>query len=149
MRVRAKTIQRCSATWACRSSRKPKRQPKQLKLFEKGAPGDSIQIDVKVVKVKRDNGSEFPIAVKLAAEAAGIKHRYIKPRRPNGMGKSSVVTASTARRSGAVTNPICHCGRIVTGGLGAAVQPRTILDGAAWPHANGEAAHRATRCRAF
>ena len=32
-------------------------------------------------------GTEFPLAFKLAVEAAGIKHRYIKPRRPQQNGK--------------------------------------------------------------
>jgi len=112
------------------------RKPRQLKLFEKDAPGDSIQVDVKVIKLRRekifqytalddctrfrvlrlyrrlnqhsslhflgeirrtlpfaikklqcDNGSEFPIAFKLAVEEAGIRHRYIKPRRPQQNGK--------------------------------------------------------------
>ena len=113
-----------------------KRRPKQLTLFEKDEPGDSVQVDVKVVKLQRekvfqytaiddctryrvlrlyprqnqstslqfleelrrnlpfpirklqcDNGSEFPLAFKLAVEAAGIRHRYIKPRRPEQNGK--------------------------------------------------------------
>ena len=112
------------------------RKSRQLKLFEKDAPGDSIQVDVKVIKLKRekvfqytalddctrfrvlrlyrrlnqhsslhflgelrrtlpfaikklqcDNGSEFPLAFKLAVEEAGIRHRYIKPRRPQQNGK--------------------------------------------------------------
>jgi len=112
------------------------RRPRQMKLFEKEAPGDSIQVDVKVVKLSRekvfqytaiddctryrvlrlyprlnqqasleflgevrralpfaikklqcDNGSEFPLAFKLAVEAVGIRHRYIKPRRPQQNGK--------------------------------------------------------------
>jgi transposase len=114
----------------------PKRRPRQMTLFEKEAPGDSVQVDVKVVKLKRerifqytalddctrlrvlrlyprqnqhsslhffrelraalpfairklqcDNGSEFPLAFKLAVEAAGIRHKYIKPRRPQQNGK--------------------------------------------------------------
>ena len=40
-----------------------------------------------IKKLQCDNGSEFPIAFKLAVEAAGIKHRYIKPRRPQQNGK--------------------------------------------------------------
>lgn len=112
------------------------RKPRQLMLFEKDAPGDSIQVDVKVIRLKRekvfqytalddctrfrvlrlyprlnqhsslhflgelrrtlpfaikklqcDNGTEFPLAFKLAVEAAGIRHRYIKPRRPQQNGK--------------------------------------------------------------
>ena len=137
IRVNAKTIQRVFCDLGLPVLTKtPRRKPKQLKLFEKEAPGDSIQVDVKVVAVKRtkvfqytalddctrlrvlrlyprqnqhsslhfldelrsalpfpikklqcDNGSEFPLAFKLAVEAAGIKHRYIKPRRPQQNGK--------------------------------------------------------------
>lgn len=114
----------------------PKRRPRQMMLFEKEAPGDSVQVDVKVVKLTRekvfqytalddctrlrvlrlyprqnqhsslhflhelraalpfairklqcDNGTEFPLAFKLAVEAAGIRHKYIKPRRPQQNGK--------------------------------------------------------------
>ena len=137
IRVNAKTIQRVFCDLGLPVLTKtPKRRPKQLKLFEKQAPGDSVQVDVKVIQVKRervfqytalddctrlrvlrlyrrqnqysslhffeevrrvlpftikklkcDNGSEFPIAFKLAVEAAGIKQRYIKPRRPQQNGK--------------------------------------------------------------
>ena len=40
-------------TSACPRPRRPKhwRSPSQLKLFEKAKPGDSVQVDVKVVKV--------------------------------------------------------------------------------------------------
>jgi len=111
-------------------------RPKQLHLFEKPEPGDSVQVDVKVVKVSGrkafqytaiddctrfrvlrlyreqnqrssidflaelrralpfpirrlqcDNGSEFPLAFALTVEAAGIKHRYIRPRCPQQNGK--------------------------------------------------------------
>jgi transposase InsO family protein len=114
----------------------PKRRPKQMKLFEKEEPGDSVQVDVKVIRLKHekvfqytaiddctryrvlrlyarqnhynsldfldevrralpfpmrkvqcDNGSEFPLAFKLAVEAAGMRHRYITPRRPQQNGK--------------------------------------------------------------
>ena len=107
-----------------------------MKLFEKEHPGDSVQVDVKVVKLAKervfqytalddctrirvlrlyprlnhhasldflrelteafpfpirkiqcDNGSEFPLAFQLAVEAAGMRHRYIKPRRPQQNGK--------------------------------------------------------------
>jgi transposase InsO family protein len=107
-----------------------------MTLFEKEQPGDSIQVDVKVVKLSKDkvfqytalddctrmrvlrlyprqnhhasldflkeltgalpftirkiqcdNGSEFPLAFRLAVEAAGMRHRYIKPRRPQQNGK--------------------------------------------------------------
>ena len=135
--VNAKTIQRVFCDLGVPVLTKlPKRRPKQLKLFEKESPGDSIQVDVKVVRVQRqkvfqytalddctrlrvlrlytrqnqhsslhflnelqralpfpikklqcDNGAEFPLAFKLAVEAAGITHRYIKPRRPQQNGK--------------------------------------------------------------
>ena len=117
-------------------SRKRLRKPRQLKLFEKAAPGESVQVDVKVVKVgehkafqytalddctryrvlrlyrrqnqwssldflgqlkralpfpirqlQSDNGSEFALEFSLAVQAAGIRHRYIKPRRPDQNGK--------------------------------------------------------------
>ena len=107
-------------TSACPSWRKRQSASRnRLKIFEKEAPGDSIQVDVKVIKLKRekvfqytalddctryhvlrlykrlnqhsslqfltelrralpfpmkklqcDNGSEFPLAFKLAVEAA-------------------------------------------------------------------------------
>ena len=137
LRVNTKTIHRVFREIGVPLLTKtPKRKPRQLKLFEKDAPGDSIQVDVKVIKLKRekvfqytalddctryrvlrlyrrlnhhsslhflgelrrtlpfavkklqcDNGSEFPLAFKLAVEAAGIRHRYIKPRRPQQNGK--------------------------------------------------------------
>ena len=40
-----------------------------------------------IKKLQCDNGGEFPLAFKLAVEAAGIRHRYIKPRRPQQNGK--------------------------------------------------------------
>jgi transposase InsO family protein len=116
--------------------RKREPRPKQLRLFEKANPGDSIQIDVKVVKVnarncfqytalddctrlrvlhlsreqnqrsnlafleqvrrrfpfpiqkiQTDHGTEFSLDFVLAVEQAGIRHRYIKPRRPQQNGK--------------------------------------------------------------
>ena len=113
-----------------------KRAPRQLKLFEKAEPGESVQVDVKFVKIagqwafqytalddctrfrvlrlyrrlyhgaslafltelrrafpfpirrlQCDNGREFPLEFALAVEAAGIRHRYIRPRRPQQNGK--------------------------------------------------------------
>jgi transposase InsO family protein len=137
VRVNTKTIQRVFGEIGIPLLTKTRvRKPRQLTLFEKEAPGDSVQVDVKVVKLKRvkvfqytaiddctrfrvlrlyarqnqhaslhflgevrrtlpftikklqcDNGSEFPLAFKLAVEAAGIRHRYIKPRRPQQNGK--------------------------------------------------------------
>jgi transposase InsO family protein len=137
LRANQKTIQRVFRDIGVPVLTKTRqRKPRQLKLFEKDAPGDSIQVDVKVIKLKRekvfqytalddctrfrvlrlyprlnqhsslhflgevrrtlpfaikklqcDNGSEFPLAFKLAVEAAGIRHRYIKPRRPQQNGK--------------------------------------------------------------
>jgi transposase InsO family protein len=37
--------------------------------------------------MRTDYGSEFPLAFKLAVEAEGIRHRHIKPRRPQQNGK--------------------------------------------------------------
>src|SRR6185503_8162053 len=119
-----------------RLRRTPKRVPRQMKLFEKAEPGESVQVDVKFVKIaghwafqytalddctrfrvlrlyrrlhqssslaflgelcrafpfrirklQCDNGHEFPFAFALAVEALGIRHRYIKPRRPQQNGK--------------------------------------------------------------
>jgi len=137
IRVNPRTIQRIFRDLGMPVLTKtPRRRPRQLKLFEKDEPGDSVQVDVKVVKLARekifqytalddctrmrvlrlyprlnqwssldflrevreafpfpirkiqsDNGSEFPLAFRLAVEAAGIRHRYIKPRRPEQNGK--------------------------------------------------------------
>ena len=137
LRVNTKTIQRVFREIGVPVLTKTRRRkPRQLKLFEKDAPGDSIQVDVKVIKLKRekvfqytalddctrfrvlrlyrqlnqhsslhfldelrrtlpfvikklqcDNGSECPLAFKLAVEQLGIRHRYIKPRRPQQNGK--------------------------------------------------------------
>jgi transposase InsO family protein len=119
-----------------RLRRTRKRAPRQLKLFEKAEPGESVQVDVKYVKIagrwafqytalddctrfrvlrlyprlgpacslaflselrrafpfpirrlQCDNGREFPLAFALAVEQAGIRHRYIRPRRPQQNGK--------------------------------------------------------------
>src|SRR5262245_11996077 len=119
-----------------RLRRTRKRAPRQLTLFEKAEPGESVQVDVKFVKIgdrwafqytalddctrfrvlrlyrrlnpasslafftelrlafpfpihrlQCDNGREFPLAFALAVEAAGIRHRYIRPRRPQQNGK--------------------------------------------------------------
>src|SRR5262245_12810214 len=38
-------------------------------------------------KIQCDNGSEFPLEFSLSVQAAGIRHRYITPRRPEQNGK--------------------------------------------------------------
>ena len=38
-------------------------------------------------RLQCDNGREFPLEFALAVEAAGIRHRYIRPRRPQQNGK--------------------------------------------------------------
>ena len=107
-----------------------------MRLFSKDQPGDSVQVDVKFVRVNRqryfqytalddctrfrvlrlyrylnhrtsvaffrelreampfpirklqcDNGTEFPLEFALTVQAAGIRHRYITPRRPEQNGK--------------------------------------------------------------
>ena len=119
-----------------RLRRTRKREPRQMKLFEKAEPGESIQVDVKYVSVagrwafqytalddctrfrvlrlyrrlhhgsslaflaelrrafpfpiqrlQCDHGQEFSFAFVLGVEAAGIRHRYIRPRRPQQNGK--------------------------------------------------------------
>jgi len=119
-----------------RLRRTPKRRPRQLKLFSKETPGESVQVDVKFVRINQqrffqytalddctrfrvlrlyrylnartslaflaeaqealpfpirqiqcDHGSEFPLHFRLSVEALGIRHRYIRPRRPQQNGK--------------------------------------------------------------
>jgi transposase InsO family protein len=41
----------------------------------------------RIRKLQCDNGQEFPFAFVLAVQAAGIRHRYIRPRRPQQNGK--------------------------------------------------------------
>src|SRR5947207_7423197 len=137
VRVAMGTIQRIFRDLGIpRLRRTRKRVPRQMKLFEKAEPGESIQVDVKYVQIagrwafqytalddctrfrvlrlyrrllhgsslaflaelqralpfpiKRlqcDHGQEFSFAFVLAVEAAGIRHRYIRPRRPQQNGK--------------------------------------------------------------
>jgi transposase InsO family protein len=135
--IAAQTIQRLFRDLGLRQlpSRR-KRRPKQMRLFTKEQPGDSVQVDVKFVRVNRqrffqytalddctrfrvlrlyrylnqrsslaffrelreaipfpirklqcDNGTEFPLEFALSVEEAGIRHRYITPRRPEQNGK--------------------------------------------------------------
>ena len=137
VRVAMGTIQRIFRDLGLpRLRRTTKRVPRQMKLFEKAEPGESVQVDVKFVKIagrwafqytalddctrfrvlrlyrrhhqssslaflselcralpfrirklQCDNGHEFPFAFALAVQALGIRHRYIKPRRPQQNGK--------------------------------------------------------------
>src|SRR5438445_7438661 len=137
VRVAMGTIQRIFRDLGIpRLRRTRKRVPRQLKLFEKAEPGESVQVDVKFVKIagrwafqytalddctrlrvlrlyrrlhQRSSvaflaelqralpfrirklqcatGREFPLDFVLAVEAAGIRHRYIRPRRPQQNGK--------------------------------------------------------------
>jgi transposase InsO family protein len=135
--VATQTIQRLFRDFGLtRLPSRRKRRPKQLRLFAKDQPGDSVQVDVKFVRVNRqryfqytalddctrfrvlrlyrqlnhhtslaffrelrtampfpiqklqsDNGTEFPLDFALTVQAAGIRHRYITPRRPEQNGK--------------------------------------------------------------
>jgi transposase InsO family protein len=135
--VAAQTIQRLFRDFGLqRLPSRRKRRPKQMRLFAKEHPGDSVQVDVKFVRVNRqryfqytalddctrfrvlrlyrylnhrtslaffrelraampfpirklqcDNGTEFPLEFALSVQAAGIRHRYITPRRPEQNGK--------------------------------------------------------------
>ena len=137
VRVAMGTVQRIFRDLGLpRLRRTRKRVPRQMKLFEKAEPGESVQVDVKFVKIagrwafqytalddctryrvlrlyrrlhqgsslaflselrrafpfrirklQCDNGREFPLEFVLAVEAAGIRHRYIRPRRPQQNGK--------------------------------------------------------------
>jgi transposase InsO family protein len=137
VRVAVGTIQRVFRDIGMpRLRRTRKRMPRQLKLFEKAEPGETVQVDVKFVKIagrwafqytalddctrfrvlrlyrrlhqssslaflaeicrafpfrirklQCDNGQEFSFAFALAVQDQGIRHRYIKPRRPQQNGK--------------------------------------------------------------
>src|SRR5215470_4787486 len=137
VRVAVGTIQRVFRDMGLpRLRRTRKRVPRQMKLFEKAEPGETVQVDVKFVKIagrwafqytalddctrlrvlrlyrrlhqssslafltelcrafpfrirklQCDNGQEFPFAFALAVQALKIRHRYIKPRRPQQKGK--------------------------------------------------------------
>jgi len=138
VKVAAKTITRIGDDLGLPRPHRARRRrsPRQLKLFEKAKPGESVQIDVKVVKVagakayqytalddctrlrvlrlyrrlntfssldflgqvrrampfpirkiQTDHGTEFSFGFVLAIERAGIRHRYIQPRRPAQNGK--------------------------------------------------------------
>jgi transposase InsO family protein len=146
VRLAVGTIQRVFGELGLsRLRRTRKLAPRQLKLFEKAEPGESVQVDVKYVKIadrwafqytalddctrfrvlrlprlnpasslafftelrrvlpfpirrlQCDNGQEFPLAFALAVEAAGIRRRYIQPRRPQQNGKVSAATGSITR----------------------------------------------------
>jgi transposase-like protein len=123
--------------------RKRATRPRQLRLFEKPKPGDSIQIDVKhakihgqrvyqytalddctrvrvlrlfrqlglrstltfpadvrrrffpfaIRKIQTDHGPEFTLEFVLAVQQAGIRHRYIRPRRPQPKTQASHCTS--------------------------------------------------------
>jgi hypothetical protein len=95
------------------SRSKRRSRPRQLTLFEKPTPGDSVQIDVNVVKVagrkvfqytavlrlyRRQNQwssldffgevqRAFPFPIRKVQSDNGIRYRYIKPRHPQQNGK--------------------------------------------------------------
>ncbi len=57
-------------------------------------------------KVQTDREQEFSFGFVLAVRQAGIRHRYIKPRRPQQNGRSSAAIASITRSSGVATTSI-------------------------------------------
>jgi transposase InsO family protein len=137
IRVAAATIYRiCRHLGYPPLRRTLKRRPRQLTLFSKERPGESVQVDVKEIKtaghkwyqstalddctryrilrlyprknhftsleffstirhalpfairkLQVDNGTEFSLAFALAVQEAGIRLRYIQPRRPEQNGK--------------------------------------------------------------
>ena len=153
IRIAVGTVQRIFRDLGLpRLRRTRKRVPRQMRLFEKAEPGESVQVDVKFVKIagrwafqytalddctryrvlrlyrrlhqqsslaflaelrrgfpfrirklQCDNGREFPLEFVLAVHAAGIRHRYIRPRRRSRTARWSGAIASTRRNSGAVS----------------------------------------------
>ncbi len=87
--------------------RKRAPRPRQLKLFEKPNPGDSVQdawtssarsgarCPFPIHQLQCDNGTEFSLSFALTVQEAGIKLRYSRPRRPQQNGK---VERSRGRR---------------------------------------------------
>jgi transposase-like protein len=60
LRVNARTIQRVFCdTGVPVPTKTPRRRPRQMKLFEKEHPGDSVQVDVKVVKLANENVFQY------------------------------------------------------------------------------------------
>jgi len=55
---------------------------------------------LRIRKLQCDNGREFPLDFVLAVQAAGIRHRFIRPRRPQQNGKVERTIASTRKSSG-------------------------------------------------
>ena len=73
LRVNTKTIHRVFREIGVPLLTKtPKRKPRQLKLFEKDAPGDSIQVDVKLIKLKREKCSTTPRSMIAPATACCV-----------------------------------------------------------------------------
>ena len=66
-----------------------------LRLYQRLNPMSSLSFlgelrrafPFSIRRLQCDNGREFPLAFALAVEAAGIRHRYIRPRRPQQNGK--------------------------------------------------------------
>jgi len=82
-----------------------------------------------------DHGQEFSFAFALGVEAAGIRHRYIRPRRPQQNGK--------VERSHRIDNEEFwnrhrfqdfEVARCSSAGLGDPVQLRALLPGTQGPH---------------
>jgi Integrase core domain len=56
--------------------------------LEPGLPDRTVpSVSLPDPQLQCDNGHEFPFAFALAVQALGIRHRYIKPRRPQQNGK--------------------------------------------------------------
>jgi len=115
-----------------------------LRLYRRLHHGSSVAFLAEVHRafpfpIKRlqcDHGQEFSFAFVLGVEAAGIRHRYIQPRRPSRTAKSSGTIGSIRRSSGAVSafkisrrRPPFGAGRT---GI------TTVLPGAPGPHPGRE-----------
>jgi len=165
--------------------------PRQI---EKAEPGESVQVDVKFVKIagrwafqytalddctryrrrtrKRclhqrscvaflaeltralpfrmrklqcDNGREFPLEFVLAVQAAGIRHRYIRPRRPQQNGKVERSHRIDQEESGAATDSTISTQPLPPPSVGENVQLRTLLPRPAGAHALDKRAGVAAR----
>src|SRR5215510_12750739 len=60
-RSRRRRSRGCATTWALPPVQRPKRRRggRQLKLFEKATPGESVQVDVKVIKLGNTKAYQY------------------------------------------------------------------------------------------
>src|SRR5207245_4689316 len=99
----------------------------------------------RIRKLQCDNGREFPLEFVLAVQAAGIRHRYIRPRRPQQNGKVERSHRIDQEESGAATDSTISTQPLPPPSVGENVQLRTLLPRPAGAHALDKRAGVAAR----